>query len=175
MNNYFIVPGLGSSGEAHWQTFFEKSGDNFQRIEQQEWDSPNCADWIITIEKAISAFDPATVVLIGHSLGCTAIAYWAHEYKKIIKGAFLVAPSDIESPRYTFTATGFTPIPLNRLPFKSIVVASSNDPWVSLERAEYFAENWGSEFINIGNAGHINAEAGFGEWQEGLAILKTLG
>lgn len=175
MTNYFIVPGLGNSGEAHWQTFFEKSGDNFQRIEQQEWDSPDCTDWIATIDKAISTFDPATVVLIGHSLGCTAIAYWAYEYKKIIKGAFLVAPSDIESPRYTFIATGFTPIPLNRLSFKSIVVASSNDPWVSLERAKYFAENWGSEFINIGDAGHINAEAGFGEWQEGLEILKTLG
>ena len=59
--------------------------------------------------------------------------------------------------------------------FKSIVVTSSNDEWVTLERAEFFAENWGSEFINIGNAGHINAASGFGEWPKGLEILKKFG
>ena len=54
MNNYFIVPGLGNSGPEHWQTFFESTGDNFQRIEQQEWDAPECNDWIAAIDKAIA-------------------------------------------------------------------------------------------------------------------------
>ena len=55
------------------------------------------------------------------------------------------------------------------------MVASSNDPWVSPERAKYFANNWGSEFINIGNAGHINAASGYGRWEKGLEILMRLG
>lgn len=175
MNNYFIVPGLGNSGPEHWQTFFENSANNFQRIEQQEWDAPACSEWIANIDRAIEQYDPETVVLIGHSLGCTAIAQWAKKYGRKIKAALLVAPSDIENPVYTFPATGFSPIPLMPFNFKTIVVASSNDPWVSLERATYFASHWGSELVNIGDAGHINAASGHWQWQEGLSILKKLG
>ncbi|QIL42586.1 hypothetical protein G7074_09910 [Pedobacter sp. HDW13] len=58
--------------------------------------------------------------------------------------------------------------------FKTIVVTSANDEWVTLERATFFAQHWGSELINIGNAGHINADSGFGVWPEGLEILKAL-
>jgi len=175
MNHYFIVPGLGNSGQEHLQTFFESSADNFQRINQQEWDAPDCIDWIAAIDKALSGYDLLTVILIGHSLGCSTIAQWALQCNKKIKGALLVAPSDVENPVYTFPATGFTPIPLNKIDFRTIVVASTDDPWVSLERAKFFANSWGSEFVNIGNAGHINAASGHWQWHEGLAILKTLG
>ncbi len=175
MTNYYIIPGLGNSGPDHWQTHFENSGTNFSRINQQEWDAPVREDWITTIDAVIAGVDPSTVVLIGHSLGCATIAHWADRYNKPIKGALLVAPSDLEAPVYTFPAKGFDPIPGKKIPFKTIVVASSDDPWVSLERAAFFADNWGSEFINIGHAGHINTAAGFGKWPEGLEILKKLG
>ncbi len=175
MTNYFIVPGLGNSGPEHWQTYFENSAGNFQRIEQKEWNAPVCSDWIAAIDKAIEGYDPATVILIGHSLGCTTIAQWAKRYGKKIKGALLVAPSDVENPVYTFPVTGFSPIPLQPIPFKTIVVASTNDQWVSFERAKLFATNWGSELVNIGDAGHINAASGHWKWDEGLEILKRLG
>jgi uncharacterized protein len=77
MTNYLIVPGLGNSGPDHWQTFFENSGSSFKRIDQQEWDAPDCRDWVAAIDRAIANYDPSTVILIGHSLGCTAIAHWA--------------------------------------------------------------------------------------------------
>ncbi len=175
MTNYFIVPGLGNSGEQHWQSFFESTGDNFKRIQQQEWDAPDRADWVATVDKAISGYDPATVVLVGHSLGCLTIAHWAVQYGKKIKGALLVAPSDFEAPQYTFPATGFAPVPKEKINFPTIIVASTNDQWISLGRAQFFADNWGSEFINVGEAGHINTASGHYQWHEGLAILKTLG
>ena len=175
MTHYFIIPGLGNSGPEHWQTFFEQSGDNFKRINQLEWDAPDCKDWVENIEKALDGYDPSEVVLIGHSLGCVTIAHWAARYGRCIKGALLVAPSDIETPAYTFPATGFDPIPLKKLPFETIVVASADDPWVSIDRARYFADCWGSAFINIGNAGHINVASGHTRWAEGLEILKKLG
>lgn len=174
MTNYLIVPGLGNSGPEHWQTYFESTGSHFHRVEQQEWDSPACEEWIMAIDKKVAEFAPSSVVLIGHSLGCSAIAHWAKKYKTAIKGALLVAPSDLEAPQYTFPATGFSPIPLEKLNFKSILVASADDVWVSLERARFFAENWGSEFINLGNAGHINAASGHTTWKEGLEILEKL-
>jgi uncharacterized protein len=150
MTNYFIIPGLGNSGENHWQTYFETKGSNFVRINQR---------------------DLSTVILIGHSLGCTTIAQWAKRYGKKIKGALLVAPSDLDAPNYNFPIVGFSPIPVDKIPFKTIVVASTNDEWVSFERAQYFATNWGSEMVNIGEAGHINAASGFGKWDEGFKLL----
>lgn len=119
-------------------------------------------------------FDPQQVVLIGHSLGCTAIAHWAKRFGKSIKGAMLVAPSDIENPVYTFPATGFSPIPLEKILFPTLVVASTDDPWVSMERAAFFASSWGSELVSIGPAGHINVASGHGAWEEGLELLKRL-
>jgi len=175
MTNYFIVPGLGNSGPDHWQSYFEKSNKNFQRIHQQEWSKPECKDWIETIDKSIANEDLSTVILIGHSLGCATIAHWSATYNRKIKGALLVAPSDVEAAHYNFPIIGFSPMPKEKINFKTIVVASSNDPWVSLNRAKYFAYNWGSELINIGDAGHINAASGHHHWKEGLIILKKLG
>lgn len=175
MTTYLIVPGLGNSGPDHWQTNFQNSGDNFFRIEQREWDAPSCEEWTTTIDKIALEFELSTVVLIGHSLGCSTIAHWATKYKRQIKGALLVAPSDIEAAVYTFPATGFAPIPLDKINFKTIVVASKDDIWVSIDRAKFFADSWGSEFINIGNAGHINAASGHTNWDEGMRILKTIG
>ena len=122
---------------------------------------------------ALAGEDLAHVVLIGHSLGCITIAHWANTYGHRIKGALLVAPSDVETPQYaTFPTTGFGPMPVQRLPFASKVVASTNDPWVSLARAQQFAEAWGSELVVIGEAGHINVASGHGDWPEGLALLQ---
>lgn len=175
MTNYLIVPGLGNSGPEHWQSYFQRSGDHFFRIEQKEWDKPDCKEWVETIQQQIVEFDLSTVVLIGHSLGCATIAHWAARYDQSIRGALLVAPSDLEAPKYDFPATGFAPFPLQRIHFKTIVVASENDPWVSIERAKFFADSWGSEFINIGPAGHINVASGHTNWEQGLQLLKRLG
>jgi uncharacterized protein len=172
MTNYFIVPGLGNSGEEHWQTYFETKGSNFVRINQKEWDSPNCEDWIQTIDATLTDIDLSTVVLIGHSLACCTIAHWAKRYGKKIKGALLVAPSDLDAPNYNFPTVGFSPTPVDKIPFKTIVVASTNDEWVSFERAQYFTTNWGSDMVNIGEAGHINAASGFGKWDEGFKLLE---
>jgi predicted alpha/beta hydrolase family esterase len=173
---YFIIPGLGNSGETHWQTHFETTGSNFKRIEQAEWDAPLCHDWIQRIDEALASEDLANVVLIGHSLGCITIAHWAQQTGKTVRGAMLVAPSDLEAEQYknAFPAKGFTPIPRSPLPFRTVVVGSENDPWMSGERARYFADLWGSEFVSLGDAGHINVASGYGPWPQGLQILSTL-
>src|ERR1700749_3225650 len=154
---YFVLPGLNSSGPRHWQTRWEELY-GFTRIHQQDWDYPDKDDWIHTLHETIAPFPPRQVVLIGHSLACATVAYWADRYNKPIKGAFLAAPSDTEAPSYPPGTTGFTPMPLNRLPFPSIVVASANDYYVSLERAQYFAGQWGSRFVALGKIGHINSD-----------------
>jgi predicted alpha/beta hydrolase family esterase len=174
MTNYFIIPGLGGSGPEHWQTYFEKSGDNFRRIDQKDWDAPDMNEWTETIEKVLSGYDPESVVLVGHSLGCLTIASWASRYNKKVKAALLVAPPDTELLHKKFNITLFDRIATQKINFQTILVGSTNDQWASIERVEYYASKWGSKFINIGAAGHINDLSGFGEWKEGLEILYSL-
>lgn len=172
-SSVFIIPGLGNSGEGHWQTLWEKQF-NFTRIQQRDWETPRRTDWIDAIDKALAPHDPANVILVGHSLACAAIAFWSGQYKRKIKGALLVAPSDTEADTYPPGTSGFTPVPLAPLSFPSIVVASTNDYYVRFERAQQFAKAWGSKLVDIGDAGHINVAAGFGAWEQGLGFLKEL-
>lgn len=175
MTTYIIIPGLGNSGEDHWQTFFEKSGDNFYRINQRDWHTPQCEIWVDQVEHELSNFSLQDVVLVSHSLGCLTVAHWADKYKHQVKGALLVAPADIDSliGDSTLPMKGFSPIPLQPLNFPTILVGSENDPWCTLQRAQIFATHWGSRFINAGKAGHINGLSGYGEWFLGLDLIRT--
>jgi predicted alpha/beta hydrolase family esterase len=169
-----IHPGLGNSGEQHWQTLWERRFPDFHRINHKEWDTPDQKEWITMIDHYVMQHDPKEVILVGHSLACCAIAYWYKEYKRVIKGALLVAPSDTEAESYPSGTTGFTPMPLVKFPFPTITVMSTNDFYVRIERARTFAKAWGSELFNIGDAGHINAESKLGLWEFGLELLKRL-
>ena len=168
-----ILPGLGNSGEGHWQTIWQQQF-GFKRVEQKNWDEPVCEDWIDTIDKAVSGYDLNNVILVAHSLANTTVAAWAKKYDRKIKGVLLVAPSDTEAETYPPGTTGFNPMCLNKLPFPSITVMSDNDFYVKPERAKYFADCWGSRLVSIGNACHINVAAGYGKWDEGLQFLKQL-
>jgi uncharacterized protein len=169
----FILPGLNNSGPQHWQTYWENEY-GFIRINQRNWDTPVCEDWISTIDETISGYPLEQVILIGHSLACCTIVHWANKYKRRIKAALLVGPSDVDAPSYPKGTTGFMPMPLNKLPFNSIVIASNNDEYVSNERAHLFADSWGSQIVNVGDKGHINSASNLGNWPQGYAILQTL-
>ena len=88
-------------------------------------------------------------------------------------GALLVAPPDTERDDVRGLLPSWAPIPLDRLPFPSVLVASTDDPYGGFDRAQEFAAAWGSRFVDLGAAGHINAETGLGDWAEGLGLLAT--
>jgi predicted alpha/beta hydrolase family esterase len=169
-----IVPGLGGSGPGHWQSVWESELSNATRVAQADWDEPRRGPWIAAIRQAIAA--RPGVIVVAHSLGCILLAHLlAEDPETPVAGALLVAPADVERPSPAPNCVRrFAPVPMNRLPFPSMVVASGNDPFATFARAESFASAWGSELIDIGNAGHINVEAGFGPWPEGRAILDRL-
>ncbi|MCW3466902.1 RBBP9/YdeN family alpha/beta hydrolase [Chitinophaga nivalis] len=167
------APGLGGSGPLHWQSRWEQSIPGTLRIEQSDWDTPSLNNWINKLEAAISAAGPQ-VVIAAHSLGCIALAHWAQQTHLTIAGALLVAPPDVERPDFPEVAASFNPVPLKKLPFKSILIASTNDAYCSLERAALLAKHWGSSFVNAGAKGHINADSNLEEWQEGKDLLSEL-
>ena len=176
MSRVLILPGLYNSGPEHWQSHWERAHPDFRRVEQDDWETPRCADWIARLEDAVRDAGP-DAVLVAHSLACTLVARWAEttgQPRQWVRGALLVAPSDVEAPSYPEGTEGFKPMPRNRLPFPSIVVASTDDPYVPLERAEDFARAWGSELVNIGPAGHVSSASGLGDWPVGFKLLEHL-
>jgi predicted alpha/beta hydrolase family esterase len=172
-NKILVFPGLGGSGPAHWQTIWEQNHPEFVRIKQKDWDNPFPKDWSSVLEDYVKASGPETII-VAHSLACAALVNWAQNTPLKISAALLVAPADVERKDLPAEAQRFAPISLHRLRFDSIVVASGNDPFVSIERARFFAQHWRSSFINIGSKGHINSDSGLGEWEEGMKLLKEL-
>ena len=168
-----LLPGLFDSGPEHWQTHWERTDPSCIRVVQQDWEAPDRADWVATLEAAVAA-SGSDVVLAAHSAGCALVAFWARATTRTVLGALLVAPCDTEAASYPAGPIGWQPMPLARLPFPSIVVASSNDEYVTVERARAFAEAWGSRFVHVGAVGHINSASGLGHWAHGKALLSDL-
>lgn len=171
------VPGLGGSGPAHWQTLWEKSRPDTRRVELGMWDRPHRNSWVTKLDQAISSAR-APIILIAHSLGCIAVAWWAwmspQPYGWPVAGALLVAPADVERAHVAAELAPFAPVPRQPLPFPSIVVASGDDPWIDLDRAHSLAVDWGSHFVDAGLHGHLNAASRLGHWSEGLELLDRV-
>jgi uncharacterized protein len=172
-----ILPGIGNSGPDHWQTHWERLNPSFRRIQQDEWDAPRCEDWVKRLDAVISSLSDK-IVLVAHSSSCALVAHWTLQANTAniakIHGALLVGPSDPTGPNYPAGPTGFAPVPLIRLPFPSIVVASTDDRYVTIERAREYAAAWHSRTVVIENAGHINSTSGLGDWTQGFELLQEL-
>ena len=168
-----IVPGWRDSGPAHWQTRWQAKLPSATRVQQADWETPVRAQWVSTLSEHILACN-APVVLAAHSLGCVTVAHLPPRVMQRIAGALLVAPADVERPAAPAVLAAFGPIPQARLPFRSTLVASTDDPYCSLERAVQFAEAWGSRVSVLHGAGHINADSNLGDWAEGLRLLTIL-
>jgi len=167
MSTVLVVPGLHGSGPAHWQSWFERQVEGSIRVEQSNWDEPNLARWAGSLRQELDRAR-GHVWIVAHSFGCLATAHVAQAYRERIAGAMLVAPADPD--KFGLSEA----LPDDPLGFPSVVVASTNDPWVRVMRAAWLADRWGSRFVNIGAAGHINVESGHGPWPDGLEIFNLL-
>lgn len=169
-----ILPGYADSGPDHWQSHWERIDPACRRVVQRDWLQPTLDDWLTELDREVRACDRPPL-LAAHSLACSLVAQWAARTGGRASGALLVAPADVDSPLHTpDEVRSFSPIPLAPLPFPSIVVASTNDPFVTVARATAFATAWGSRLVTLPRAGHINADAGFGPWPEGRELLAEL-
>jgi predicted alpha/beta hydrolase family esterase len=169
-----VLPGYGDSGPEHWQSLWEAADATCRRVVQRDWYAPTLSEWHECLDGAVAACDRPPV-LVAHSLGCVLVAHWTRQARRPVAGALLVAPADVDMLALVLDAVAsFAPVPLDRLPFPSIVVASSDDPYVSVERAKTFAHAWGSRFILIERGGHLNTDSGYGDWPEGRRLLDEL-
>ena len=177
--NILTVPGLNGSGPDHWQSRWDFRMWNCRRVQMGDVANPLRSDWIERLDRALRS-ERRPVLLAGHSLGCLAIARWAADrwspvFQDVVAGALLVAPPDVERVGAPETIRTFSPAPRAPLPFPSLLVASRNDPFASFETSARLAQMWNSDLVDVGDAGHINAQSGLREWSEGLRLLASLG
>lgn len=145
-----------------------------------ENDKLSCAAWVSLLDRTLAAVE-GPVILVAHSGGVMMVVHWARKHRRPIHGALLATPADLESPLPAGYPTldalrhgGWLPLPRSRLPFPSIVAASTNDPLARYEHVVQFAEDWGSRIVDVGAVGHLNPASGFGEWPRALEFVREL-
>lgn len=168
MTRVVIVPGIGGSGETHWQTSWEATLPGAVRIRPSSWDEPRLADWLRAIDDVAPDTD---TILVAHSMGCLAVATWLGANPGAVAGAFLVAPADPDGPAYPDAARefGVAGAPLG---VPALVVASTDDPYGSYAFAERAAQSWAAGIVSVGALGHVNADSGLGAWEDGAALFR---
>jgi len=180
-----IVPGLRDHVPEHWQTFVQQELERDRVpvacVPRRADEKLSCRRWVEALEQSLVAID-GPVVLCAHSAGVMIIAHWARTAMRPIHGALLATPADLEIPLPagypTFNAlrdNGWLPIPRERLPFRSLVAASDDDPLARHDRVVGFAHAWGAQVIELGRVGHLNPVAGYGPWPRARELLRELG
>lgn len=174
---YLILPGWQGSPEKHWQSHWQRSLPNAERVEQADWDRPDPQRWVAQLERCVAASE-TPLILIAHSLGCITLARWAAqaapESLNKVRGALLVAPADVERPDCPAALCDFAPIARAALPFPSQLVGSDNDAAASVARVVELGRDWGSDVAILCGAGHINVKSGHQRWEQGFAYLYRL-
>lgn len=165
-----IVPGLRDAVAQHWQTLLEPTLARVRSVPAMGRADLDCGARVAAIERAARAID-GPLVIVAHSGGCIMVAHWARQTTRAVQGALLAAPPDFETPMPdgyptpdALDGAGWLPVPRARLPFRSIVAASRNDPLARFERVADLARDWGGELVDLGDVGHLNPASGFGPW-----------
>lgn len=171
LSNFFtiiLVPGLRDSDEHHWQSCWSRRFPCWRRISQRNWLEPDIENWISAIKRELSTCQ-SPAILVGHSFGALASCRLVQTQGANIAGIVMVAPAE---PSFFELDDA---IRAEKLTTQSIMFASRNDPLMPYKRAKFWAACWGCHLIDIGDAGHINAESGHGEWVYGLERLAEFG
>ncbi|REE21701.1 hypothetical protein B0G71_4888 [Paraburkholderia sp. BL27I4N3] len=175
-----IVPGLRDHVAEHWQTLLQARLPKTASVPPLEQDKLSCAARVAALDEAIAKID-GPIVLVAHSAGVMITVHWARHRNRPIQGALLATPADLEVPMPAGYPTldvleehGWLPFPRKPLPFPSILGASRNDPLAGFDRAAGMAADWGSRLVDLGEVGHLNPAAGYGDWPQADTLIREL-
>jgi len=175
-----IVPGLRGHVEDHWQTRLAAKATDVVVVPSLGRDKRDLDGRVADLHRVISEAG-APVTIVAHSAGVLTTLHWALRHDLPVRGALLATPPDLARPlpaQYPtldqLEESGWLPVPRARLPFPSIVAASTNDELADFENVRGLAHDWGSRFIDVGPVGHLNPTSGFGDWPGAEALLHIL-
>lgn len=169
-----FLAGIGNSGAGHWQREWYSESENATWVEHSDWDRPVMEQWLDDLNTTLKTIDePVTVV--AHSMGCILFTEWLRRCATDqIVAAMLVAIPDVYSPCFPTQALNFSNVTAALPCCPSVIIASEDDPYGSVEHAHSQSGALKAPVHSIGHAGHINASSGLGDWAEGKMYLNAL-
>jgi len=173
-----ILHGYSGSGPGHWQSWLARTlaehGGLVDMPHFSEPDAPDLDTWLAELRGHLEAAPKdAERVVVAHSLGCFL---WLHhavrEVTERVDRVLLVAPPapDVPEPAIkTFQPPPLDPDALRKAARETRLVAGEGDPYCEMAVAKRMAEALRIELDVVPGAGHINIDAGYGDWP---AVLK---
>jgi predicted alpha/beta hydrolase family esterase len=175
-----IVPGLRDHVADHWQTVLASQLPKVRTVPPLEQDKLSLPARVDAIQRELEQIE-GPVILVAHSAGVLMVVHWAARYSRPIKGALLATPPDLDATwpeNYptpeSLHANGWSPLPRQALPFPSLVCASNNDHLASLDAVRRMASDWAGSLVELGDVGHLNPAAGYGEWTYAHELIQML-
>jgi len=168
MNKTLILHGWGGSDAPHWQAeLASEITKNYGTVSFPLLDNchfPSKNRWAKQVKKILKEFKPDTVVC--HSLANTLWFWLCQEENMVeVKRLFMVSPPSLSTTEATIKTFFPCEIPQNIYAKNIELIVSNNDPWIKLDEATSMAKIIGANYTVIQNAGHINADSGFGKWK----------
>ncbi len=161
-----VLHGWGGSNYPHWQAWVAgeliKKNYTISFPEIHDKNFPNLDEWLEFLKKEFEHFHPDIVIC--HSLANILWFHFVEKYNILpVEKLMLVAPVSKNCEIKELETFFPYPVPKDLKAKEIIMVSSTNDPYISVEEAIEL----GSE-LNIGlkileDAGHINADSGYGE------------
>lgn len=177
MARHLLVPGRGSPRPEHWLRRWSDARPDYLWAPYPPGPPYVLEDRVAALHTAIMA-DDEPAVLIAHSAGCISTVVWASRHTGPVQAALLVTPPYLDpdwrpgpgdNPDFAFGA-----VPRERLPFRTILVASRTDPYTTFPQFEQYAADWGAELFDAGDAGHVETASGYGPWPDGERLVDSL-
>lgn len=169
-----ILHGWGGSMYPHWQAHLAADliKENYEVSFPQlpNMDFPKLEEWKAFIKKEVKHFAPNIVVC--HSLGNIAWFHCLEELDIVLDKLMLVAPVRQNCAIEELSSFFPYPIPKDLKSREVIMAASDNDPYLSIEEAIALQQKLNVGMKIMENAGHINAQSGFGKLDCALDWIK---
>ena len=176
-NKTLILHGWGGSDAPHWQAeLVSEIAKNYGTVSFPLLDNchfPSKNRWSKQVKQILEDFQPDTVVC--HSLANNLWMWLCQEDDmKEIERLFMVSVPSLETKEKTIKTFFPCPLPQNIYAKEVHMIVSDDDPWVRVDEAKKLATHFNATLTVLENAGHINADSGYGKWEwiEQLVLEK---
>ncbi|MEU7825994.1 alpha/beta hydrolase [Catellatospora sp. NPDC049133] len=178
MTRHLLVPGRGVPLPEHWQRRWADAHPEYRWAPYPPGPPFTLDERVAALHEAVTA-DDEPVVLIAHSAGCITTVVWAARHVGPVRAALLVTPPYLDpewrpGPGETNDFVSVA-VPRERLPFRTVLVASRTDPYTTFPQFERYAADWGAELYDAGDVGHVETASGHGPWPDGERLVAALG
>lgn len=169
------MPGRGIPRPEHWLRQWADTHPEYRWAPEPPGPPLILNDRVAALHAAVSESEESAII-IAHSAGCITTAVWAAaNHAGPVRAALLVTPPCVRSFEPDDPSDIPWPVIRRTLPFRSVLVASRNDPYTTFAQFEQLAEDWGADLVDAGAVGHLDSATGFGPWPDGERLVGRLG